>query len=312
MTTAEKYELDAAEQDAAKQMLEPGIFMDIPAPIYHRMDAVASHVLRGFYRTPAHAREEMLHPFDQTKAMVVGQALHTRVLELDRFGFDYITPPEGAEGMAMTKTGVPSKRDPKGKEAWAAWEARAVGRTVLTRGEMAMVNGMAQSIEAHPFASELLGLSGRNEVTVIWPETVEVNGKEATRMCKARIDSLRTKGEGPEADTFIIDLKSMEDASERGVEREVSRFNYHAQMAWYSRGLNYHAPAQRRVVFIAAEKDRPYCCSVVELDPQDLEQGERECLRHLRTLIECEQTGHWPGYDSGMGYVGLSNWKREA
>lgn len=308
-TTAEKYDLDAAEKDAADQLTEPGIFMEIPAPLYHRMDAIASHVLKGFYRTPAHAREEMLHPFDQSKAMVIGQALHVRILELESFAFQYIMTPQAEEGVIKTKAGLPSKRDPKGKEAWAAWEARAQGRIVLTASEMDQVNGMAHAIEAHPFAAELLGYPGRNEVTVVWPESVELEGEEPVRvLCKARIDSLRTKDD----DTFVIDLKTMEDASERGIEREIARYRYHHQLAWYLRGLNYHHPASRRAVLIAAEKDRPFCTNVVELDQLDLEQGQREALAHLRMLVQCRRSGIWQGYGPGMGYVGLPQWAREA
>jgi hypothetical protein len=249
----------------------------------------------------------MLHPFDQSKAMVIGQALHKRVLELDGFALDYIMAPRAEEGVTKTKAGLPSKRDPKGKEAWAAWEARAQGRTVLSPAEWEQIGGMTKSIEAHPFAAELLSASGANEVTVLWDETVEVEDREITVPCKARIDSLRTLND----DTFVIDLKTTEDASERAFEREMWTYKYHAQLAWYARGLNAHSPAPRRVVFVVVEKHRPYCTNVLEMDQLDLDQGDRECRRHLKTLVECRRNGQWPAYGPGMGYVGLPAWAKE-
>lgn len=286
-----------AERDAITEATKPGIFSDIPAAMYHRMEAVSSHVLQGFYRTPAHARELMLHPKESTKEQMFGQALHTRVLEPEKFDGLYLVAPKV------------DRRTKAGKQEWAAFEERASGRFLLDAGEHELIEATACSVERHPSAQELLAAPGMNEVTVIWQQPVQLDGEDGPvlPLCKARLDRLCTLG----GDTFIVDLKSTRDASQRGFERECALYRYHMQLGWYALGLDAHAPAPRRVAFIAVEKERPFAVHVLELDALDLEQGVREARGHLKTLLECRRSGIFPGYGDGMGYMGLPQWAKE-
>lgn len=298
MTTEEKRDLEDAEKDVAQELNRPGIFADIPAPAYHRMTAVSSHMLQGFYKTPAHAREAILHPFESSSAQDFGQALHTRVLEPHLFETAYVVAPKV------------DRRTKAGKETWAAFEAEAGGRFVIDAGTRDVVEEMARSVERHPAAREILAAPGLNEVTVIWDQRVpHDDGDDSLVRSRARIDLLRTIAD----DTWIWDLKSTQDASERGFERSIAAFRYHMQLGWYALGLDAHAPAPRRAGFIAVEKERPYAVNVLELDALDLEQGQRDAKDHLRQYVRCMSTGIWPAYGDGMGYVGLPQWaKKEA
>jgi len=308
MTDAREIEQEAA--DAVDAVMKPGIYTaeEIPAAFYHRMPAVASHMLQGFYRTPAHAKEAILHPFDGSAEQQFGQAFHMRVLEPERFPLEYILTPAVEAGVKATKAGLPNKRDPKGKEAWAVWEERAKGKQVLTPVEWDKIDAMARSVERHPAAREILAAPGMNEVTVIWDQDVkDGEGELSVVRCRARIDILRTIAD----DTWIWDLKSTVDASEREFEKQIARYHYHMQLGFYALGMNALAPAPRRVGFIASEKERPYAVNVLELDALDLEQGQRDALAHLKTYVECMRTGIFPAYGDGMGYVGLPPWAKK-
>ena len=122
---------------------EPGIYKDITFADYTLVDAVNASKLEPFMRTPAHAREAMLHPGEGTEAMVMGHAFHTFLLEPERFAADYAVPPKV------------DRRTTAGKQTWAAWEAENPGRTLLKAEEAESYERMARSIMAHDFAREL-------------------------------------------------------------------------------------------------------------------------------------------------------------
>lgn len=298
MTIAEKHELDAAEQDQADESNKPGIYTaeEIPAARYHRMQGIASHMLQGFYRTPAHAKEAMLHPFAGSKEQEFGAALHTRVLEPHLF-----------EGLYLVAPKV-DRRTRAGKETWAEFEVEARGRFLLEAGDRDRIEDIARSVERHPAAQEILAAPGMNEVTVIWDQRVEHEDDYSVVRARARLDILRHIAD----DTWIWDLKTTQDASQRGFERQVAQYHYNMQLGWYSLGLDALNPAPRRAGFIAVEKERPFAVNVMELDAMDLEQGQREAKAHLATYVTCMSTGIWPAWGDGMGYCGLPQWAREA
>lgn len=282
------------EAEAVQRVTAPGIYSGIPAAMYHRMEAVASHMLQGFYRTPAHAKEAMLHPFDSTKDQMFGQAFHARVLEPHLFGGLYLVAPKI------------DRRTKVGKAQWAAFEQAAAGRFLLEAGDRDLIEDMARAVESHPSAREILAAPGMNEVTVIWDQKVPHGDDYSVVRCRARLDMFNTMAD----DSWIWDLKSTRDASSRGFEREIATYRYHMQLGWYAMGLEAHHPAPRRAGFIAVEKERPHCVHVLELDGMDLEQGQREAREHLRQYVHCMATGIFPGYADGMDYVGLPEWAR--
>jgi hypothetical protein len=265
---------------------EPGIYRGVSFTDYWAIDAVNHSKLEGFRRTPAHAREQMLHPCESTTALALGHAFHVFVLEPAEFHLQYAVVPKV------------DRRFKEGKARWKAFEDENRGKLLLTEEEFENYHRMRESILAHPTAAELLSGRGANELTIVWSD------EETGLLCKARLDRVSDIG----GYSFIGDLKTAADASEKAFSKSVANFGYHRQGAWYRSGLAALKPAQRRVAFIAVEKDAPFCVQVHELDERALEQGERENRNFLDTYHRCMETQSWPGYPGGLTLIDVPVW----
>jgi exodeoxyribonuclease VIII len=94
---------------------------------YHAHPAISKSHLDLIARSPLHYWARFLDPKrvipEPTPAMRIGSAVHTHVLELDKWDTEYTVAPDGLD-----------RRTKAGKEAWAAFEAESAnGRTVLSR-----------------------------------------------------------------------------------------------------------------------------------------------------------------------------------
>ena len=267
-----------------------GIYPGLTYTEYAAIPAVRHSDLEGFKRTPAHAREAMLHGGKDTKALATGHAFHTFLLEPAKFWLAYAVPPKV------------DRRFKEDKAIWAEWERTHPNVLPVTQAEVDAYERMRDSILAHPTAAELLAGDGENELTVVWEETDEQTGE--VQLCKARLDRLSGVG----GYSFITDLKTALDAEEREFSKAAGRFGYFSQMAWYRRGLAAMAPAERRCAFIAIEKDPPFAVAVHEADERALAQGERMATRWLATFMECMRTGVWPAYPAGMSLIDYPSW----
>ncbi len=108
--------------------------------------------------------------------------------------------------------------------------------------------------------------------------------------------------------TLIADLKSTNDASQWAFGSSVAKYGYHEQAAFYLEGLNVLAPVERRFLFIAVEKERPFCCAIHELDDEAISEGTRLFRKHLRQLRECKEDNLWPGYPAEISTIQLPKW----
>lgn len=266
----------------AVQQAATAFLTGVPFADYAVIDAINHTKLEGFKRTPAHAREEMLHPKNGTAAQTLGHAFHEFVLEPEVFAGHYVVPPKV------------DRRTTAGKATWAEWEKNNAGKGLLEKGEADDYERMRASIMAHPTARELLSGKGYNEVTLIWPDA------KTGLACKGRLDRIAQFG----GYSWIVDLKTSKDADERSFKWDASKFGYHRAAAWYRRGLGIVRPGpQRRCCYIVVEKESPFLVAVHEADERALEQGDREMTAWLDKYAECVESGIWPGYDPGMGLI---------
>lgn len=270
----------------ATPTIAPGLHRGLTYDQYDRIDAVRHSVLRHFNRTAAHARQAIVHPAEQTEAQALGHAAHVAILEADRFEAEYVAAPRF------------DKRTTKGKEGWAAFVADHAGFAVIPEDEFDLCLRMREAVWAHPTAAELLKGKGYNEASAVWVDP------ETSVLCKSRIDRLTTLASWP----VIVDLKSTRNASRTAFGKDVHTFHYHQQSAMYLSGLNEVAPHPRKFMFIAVEKDPPYCTAVYELEDDAIDLGRDEFRSHLRMYADCLATGQWPGYGNGADYVSLPPW----
>jgi len=263
-----------------------GIYRGLSFSQYCALPGVNHSTLERVRRSPAHAREQALHPKEPTAALALGHAFHVRLLEPHRFELEYSTAP------------AINRRTKIGRAVWARWEAENVARFLLKREEAQLYGRMAEAVLAHPVAAQLLGGRGASELAFVWRDA------ETSLLCKGRIDRVGELAGW----AFVVDVKSTRDASPRAFAADVARYGYHRQLAYYRAGLDALRPAPRRAAFIAVEKEPPYAVAVYELAERGLEQGEREFRAALARYRDCVESGIWPGYGDELGLVDLPAW----
>ena len=256
---------------------------------YHAHPAVSKSHLDLIARSPLHYWARYLDPdrkpVEPTPAMRLGTALHTHVLELDRWDQEIAVAP------------ACDRRTKAGKEAYAAFQDAAAGKTVISADDAEQVQAMARAVFRHPGAAMLLGLPGKAETTHMWTDATY--GVE----CKCRPDWLTDDG------SIVVDLKTTKDASPRGFRRSIGDFRYQVQAAWYLHGLE-QATGRRpdQFVFICVEKEPPYACAVYAADAEMIERGHQQAMADLGELAACRAADRWPSYSDQIETIGLPGW----
>ncbi len=266
--------------------MRDGLYPGISRTVYERIEAANYSTLKFFNRTPAHAQEAMLHPYEPTEAMNRGTAAHKSILEPAAFADEYIVAPKV------------DRRTKAGKEQWTDFEESNRGRTLLDEEDMDAVRSMTEQVYAHDIARQILSSPGKNEIGVVWTD------KETGLRCKALLDRLTVYAGW----TVAVDVKTCRDAGRSAFARQAANLLYHEQSAFYLEGLNAHAPMPRRFIWLAVENERPHCAATYEPDPDMLREGKLLFRRHLETLARCRETNRWAGYPATVEILSLPRW----
>lgn len=261
--------------------MTPGIYYDMPAPVYHADRAVSKSALDQFEKSPAHYQHWLTNPPEQTPAMRLGTLAHMAVFETARFRASTAIAP------------IVDRRTKEGKSIWEQFQRENEGREIITSDEMQQLESMRASVLSHAAGGELLG-DGKAEVSVF------VNDPETNLDLKARVDLLRKDA--------IVDLKTTEDASPRGFAKSIANFRYHIQAAHYRRILRIHGLPDLPFYFVAVEKSAPFAVAVYQLDPADLLLAEQYLLDSLRRLSACHVFNAWPAYSRSIETISLPKW----
>lgn len=196
----------------------------------------------------------------------LGRAIHTAVLEPQRFRAEYAVWP--AENGAR-----------RGK-AWDAFRVEHAARTILTEAQVDAALKVADAIRNHAVASKLLGeAGGKPELSITWRH------ERTGLMCKARIDWLCSA---------LVDLKTCREVVPEMFGSQAARLRHHVQLAHYGYALDslgLRLPAK----LIAAQNQPPYDVAVFRVDDDALVIGEQLVEAALDKIVACRESGMWPG-----------------
>lgn len=197
-----------------------------------------------------------------TPSMVIGSALHDRVLLPDVYKQNYVLQPEWIKRRA-------------GK-TWEAFLEENKAKTVLTTDQDLIVTSMYDMVMKHPAASKLLN-EGRPEHSYFYT----LDGIK----CKCRPDYKKFN--------CLIDLKTTTDVTADSFARTIACYRYYVQAAWYMDGVNFCLGEElyTNFVFVAVESSPPYGIAVYDLGKLSIEEGRRQYKRDLnkyREYLECE------------------------
>jgi hypothetical protein len=220
--------------------------------------------------------------------MVIGSAVHTSVLEIDKWDATY----------AVTPAGI-NRRTNAGKAEWDVFTTAAGTRTVISREDADLVGKITEGVFKHPAASSLLGLPGKAESSLFWTDA------ETGLECKCRPDYLLNDG------STIVDLKTTESASPADFMQSIAKWRYHVQAAWYLHGVE-QATGKRpeQFVFLCVEKRPPFACAVYVAAPEMVQIGWDTARANLNRLAECMAADAWPGYSDQVELINLPAWMR--
>jgi len=282
-----------------------GIYSGVPWAKYLDWPANNNTLLGHAARSPAHAKAYMdgLLEDKETPAKRFGRAAHMALLEPDLFRKRYV-----AEAI--------NRRTNVGKTRYAKIELS--GQTVLTPDEGAILKAMVTADYNNPKVAALLdsyrGIGGPSlyEISLIWYNSAHGSAFP----CKARIDFLCPALDAAAPETrqhSIIEYKTAASADHDVFQRDMYKYGYHRQAAFYADGLIACADLSTEplVWFVVQEKTPPYAIAIYLLDDEAIAAGRAENNALLTTLATCTSTGVWPGYNEDKATtISLPSWVR--
>lgn len=260
--------------------VEPGhYYTDMPNEVYHSAHGISKSGLDLIERSPAHYR--FAPPRKSTRNMEIGTAIHTALLEPERFAEEY-----------MLLKGVADRRASEYKQA-----AKVHGsERTLVGHEADKVAGMQEAVYANAAAANLLKAEGWSELSgiAIDPETGAV--------CRHRFDRLT-------ADGIAVDVKKTQDARSEAFSRSVHNYRYHVQAAFYA-DQYFWITGQRlkAFAFIAVEEEFPHGVKVYYMTDDAIAIGRDLYRENLKTYAECLSAQDWPCYDDQPEHLCLPSW----
>ena len=269
---------------------------------YHSLDYVSKSHLDLINKSPFHYWDRYINPErvipEPTKAMFLGSAFHTIVLEPDLFEKEYIVESANAPKRPTAIQRNAKKPSTQTLDAIAYWEEfdkKANGKNLISIEDYDRLTIMRKRIFAHPAANTILNMTGICEQSYQWKDS------ETGEICKSRPDFHTDDG------SLIVDLKTTSDASELGFQKSVHNFRYHVQAGWYLRSLK----EAEQFVFIAVESKPPYLVAVYNASPDMINAGNRVANKDLATLAQCRKTNKWIGYSEEITNLDLPRFNND-
>lgn len=277
------WEVNAASADAIATA-EPYKLLEVPEANYNAdVTAVRKTWLDQIAKSPAHLQAYRAGLIQPSEAQLLGQLLHTFVLEPHLVGGRFYREPE-----------LGNRNSKAVKEQLAELAAANPGRTPIREKQYDAALRMREAVYAHPAAKKLLEYDGYFERSIFWDNT------DTSERCKARYDKVSPRG------AFIADVKTTTDASPAEFAKSMVNYRYHVQAAHYTE------PTGLRFVFIAVEKSPPYGVAVYAAGDDTIRIGESRRLPNLRTYAECRAKNVWPGYPDFIQRIELPPWASRA
>ncbi|MEO5367465.1 MAG: PD-(D/E)XK nuclease-like domain-containing protein [Magnetococcus sp. WYHC-3] len=260
----------------------PGMYLDVSMEQYHSGPGLSRSDLINILRSPAHYK--LGEDKEETAAMLLGEALHLKVLQPDIYAKRYFSLPTTFDG-----------RTNAGKTLKAEIEAK--GQTPLKAEDAEHIDGMAKALRSHKEIASILS-NGVPEVSIYWYDP-----RYPGILLKCRLDWLNTK------ESIVLDLKSTVDARPEQFVRIAYNFGYHVQAGHYLSGVSIATKAEhRRFMFGVVEKEPPYGVELYQATQEFIAEGQKKQQEALAIYQNCADNDSWLGYTDTVKELGLPPW----
>lgn len=260
-----------------------GIFQ-IAEDVYRPMSMLNYSSIPHLLQSPAHYIANLTKPRSPSKEMLFGTALHSYVLEPEKFQDQYVV---------KTLDG----RTNKGKQAILEIEF-VQKKKIISEEDFEAIRYMDANIKRHAIASKILA-NGKAEQVMMFKLRAS-NGNFV--QCKAKTDYMLSE--------TVIDLKSTKKSDEFNFSKSIENYNYHIQGAFYSHALETLTGNRPDFIFIAVESEPPYSVNVIKLSEDHYTHGYKKVYEAVDLYERCMRENHWPAYQEKVYESRMSKWLR--
>ena len=235
---------------------------------------------------PAKVRYDMNHPKPSSPALIIGSGFHTATLEPEKLDDEFAVKPSEIDGQGP--------RTKHYKESFELMQKSEPDKQWLAPSDYDLILEMAGSALENPVLRHYMA-----DIDKVVEGTgyFEMEGAK----CKVRPD-LYIPGAG-----VVIDLKSTQDASNRGFTKSVRQFGYLFQACWYMHALRLLGEKPKQFVFIAVEKTAPYATAAYTIKESDINKQFSNMERACQLWAACQSSGIWPGYSDMVETLDLGS-----
>ena len=235
---------------------------------------------------PAKVRHDMNNRKPSSPALVIGSGFHTATLEPEKLDDEFAVKPNEIDGQGP--------RTKHYKESFELMQKSEPDKQWLAPADYDLILEMAGSALENPVLRHYMA-----DIDKVVEGTgyFEMEGAK----CKVRPD-LYIPGAG-----VVIDLKSTQDASNRGFTKSVRQFGYLFQACWYMHALRLLGEKPKQFVFIAVEKTAPYATAAYTIKESDVNKQFSNMERACQLWASCQSSGIWPGYSDMVETLDLGS-----
>ena len=235
---------------------------------------------------PQKVRYDMTHRKESSPALVIGSAFHAATLEPGKFDDEFAVKPQEIDGQGP--------RTKHYKEAFEMMQKNEPNKSWLAPSDYDLVMDMAASALDHPILRTNMA---ERDTIIEGTGFFEMEGAK----CKVRPD-LYNSGAG-----VVIDLKSTQDASEKGFKKSVRQFGYTFQACWYMHALRLIGEKPKQFIFLAVEKSEPHLTAAYTLSATDIDKQMANMEKACKLWATCESSGVWPSYTDDVTTLDLGS-----
>lgn len=246
---------------------------------YRAHPAISRSELARMSESPEKFKWYREHPEPATPALLFGQLFHAMALQPETVDKEFAVAP------------MVDRRTKAGKEALAAFEAEAGGKTIVTAEMYEQAKEVTEALYRNSYAKRLL--QGEKETPFFW--TDDLTGEE----CKCRTDCLTETAKN----LVIVDLKTTDNAETEAFTRSMIKYQYDLQVAMYSEGVKANTGKHPIFVFIAIEKKPPYAVNILQCDELIYRRGYDLFREYIGLYHECKETDNWFGYTGAFNQI---------
>lgn len=263
--------------------IEPPCFVaNMPNEVYHNWpEGISNSGCRQMLISPAHFK--FMAPWKTSRNLEIGTAVHTALLEPDRFKNEYVLLRE-----------IDDRRKSEYKQAIKVHGSERV----LVSSEAANVEGIQEAILSNPIMSDRLSCEGWREVSLF------VRDPEAGVLVRVRYDLLTVDG-------IAVDVKKTQDCRPDAFSRSIFNYDYDMQCALYSDAFLWATgEALNAFEFAAFEEQMPHGHKLYRIDSTAESEGRKKYRQALDLFAQCEQSQDWPNITcDGPELISLPSWR---